>query len=320
MEHAERYRRAREFYDVVTGLWDSWAEDAFIRNTETGEYFDPDRMHVLNHKGAYYSVRGPLNIARPIQGWPVIVQAGASDDGRQLAAETAEMIFAGTGNIDGARALLCRCEGPHGAARPRPRPSEDPARCLRRRRRLARRGAGEARRCSTAWCTTTAPSRRCRSRSAPMRRASIRMRTAARHPRNERQQERTRARHHPGAAGEPDGAPACAAARGLWRAGDSRHAGDDRRPDGGMADDGCLRRLQRHVPLSAGRAGRFRRSRGAGIAAARFVPARNTRARHCARTSACRVRRTGSSQTSVPEGLHVPPESRSFGGHLAGWH
>jgi FMN-dependent oxidoreductase (nitrilotriacetate monooxygenase family) len=105
MEHDERYRRAREFYDVVTGLWDSWAEDAFIRNVETGEFFEPARMHVLNHKGQYYSVRGPLNIARPIQGWPVIVQAGASDAGRQLAAETAEMIFAGAGDMAGGRAL-----------------------------------------------------------------------------------------------------------------------------------------------------------------------------------------------------------------------
>jgi FMN-dependent oxidoreductase (nitrilotriacetate monooxygenase family) len=111
MEHAERYRRAREFYDVVTGLWDSWAEDAFVRNTETGEYFDPARMHVLNHKGPYYSVRGPLNVARPIQGWPVIVQAGASDDGRQLAAETAEMIFAGAGNLAGGRALYADVKG-----------------------------------------------------------------------------------------------------------------------------------------------------------------------------------------------------------------
>jgi alkanesulfonate monooxygenase len=68
MDHDERYRRAREFYDVVTGLWDSWAEDAFIRNVETGDYFDPSRMHVLDHKGKYYSVRGPLHIARPIGG------------------------------------------------------------------------------------------------------------------------------------------------------------------------------------------------------------------------------------------------------------
>jgi FMN-dependent oxidoreductase (nitrilotriacetate monooxygenase family) len=76
MEHDERYRRAREFYDVVTGLWDSFAEDAFVRDVEAGIYFNPERMHVLDHKGEYLKVRGPLNIARPIQGWPVIVQAG----------------------------------------------------------------------------------------------------------------------------------------------------------------------------------------------------------------------------------------------------
>src|SRR5947209_4036007 len=99
VEHGERYRRAREFYDVVTGLWDSWADDAFVRDVETGVYFDPDRMHVLNHKGPHFSVRGPLNVARPIQGWPVIVQAGASDAGRQLAAETAEMVFASGGRL-----------------------------------------------------------------------------------------------------------------------------------------------------------------------------------------------------------------------------
>ena len=99
MEHDERYRRAREFYDVVTGLWDSFADDAFIRDVENGVYFDPDRMHVLNHKGEYFKVRGPLNIARPVQGWPLIVQAGASEAGKQLAAETAEMIFSPGGPI-----------------------------------------------------------------------------------------------------------------------------------------------------------------------------------------------------------------------------
>jgi FMN-dependent oxidoreductase (nitrilotriacetate monooxygenase family) len=93
VEHGERYRRAREFYDVVTGLWDSFADDAFIRDVEGGIFFDPTKMHVLDHKGEYLSVRGPLNIARPVQGWPVIVQAGASDAGRQLAAETAEAVF-----------------------------------------------------------------------------------------------------------------------------------------------------------------------------------------------------------------------------------
>jgi FMN-dependent oxidoreductase (nitrilotriacetate monooxygenase family) len=95
LEHGERYARAREFYDVVTGLWDSFADDAFIRDVESGIFFNPERMHVLNHKGKYVSVRGPLHIARPVQGWPVIVQAGASEAGRQLAAETAEVVFAG---------------------------------------------------------------------------------------------------------------------------------------------------------------------------------------------------------------------------------
>ena len=111
MEHDERYRRAREFYDVVTGLWDSWAENAFIRDTENGTYFDPSRLHVLDHKGDYFSVRGPLNIARPVQGWPVIVQAGASDAGRQLAAETAEVVFAGAGDVAGGRALYADIKG-----------------------------------------------------------------------------------------------------------------------------------------------------------------------------------------------------------------
>jgi FMN-dependent oxidoreductase (nitrilotriacetate monooxygenase family) len=104
MDHAERYARAREFHDVVTGLWDSFAEDAFIRDKESGIFWDPSRMHKLDHEGKYLSIAGPLNIARPLQGWPVIVQAGASDSGRQLAAEVAEMIFAAGGPVADARA------------------------------------------------------------------------------------------------------------------------------------------------------------------------------------------------------------------------
>ena len=109
--HATRYRRAREFFDVVTGLWDSWADDAFIRDVETGVYFDPDKLHVLNHRGEFLNVRGPLNIGRPVQGWPVIVQAGASEAGRQLAAETAEAIFAAGSNLTAARAFYADVKG-----------------------------------------------------------------------------------------------------------------------------------------------------------------------------------------------------------------
>lgn len=111
MEHAERYKRAREFYDVVTGLWDSFADDAFPRDVESGIYMNPDKMHVLDHKGKYFKVRGPLNIARPVQGWPVIVQAGASEDGRQLAAETAEAVFTGGGSIGDAQKLYADIKG-----------------------------------------------------------------------------------------------------------------------------------------------------------------------------------------------------------------
>jgi FMN-dependent oxidoreductase (nitrilotriacetate monooxygenase family) len=95
----------------VTGLWDSWADDAFIRDVQNGIYFDPGRMHVLNHKGPHFSVRGPLNVARPIQGWPVIVQAGASEAGRQIAAETAEMVFAAGGPIEEAKRFYADVKG-----------------------------------------------------------------------------------------------------------------------------------------------------------------------------------------------------------------
>ncbi|KAL4821873.1 luciferase-like domain-containing protein [Aspergillus spinulosporus] len=105
LEHSERYKRAREFYDVVTGLWDSFADDAFIRDKESGIFFDPEKMHVLNHQGDDLKVRGPLNIARPVQGWPVIVQAGQSEPGRQLAAETAEAVFCSPRDLEGAKAL-----------------------------------------------------------------------------------------------------------------------------------------------------------------------------------------------------------------------
>src|SRR5579871_64849 len=111
MEHGERYRRGREFIDVVTGLWDSWSDDAFIRDVDRGIYFDPAKLHTLDHKGEFFSVRGPLNVARPIQGWPVIVQAGASDAGRQLAAETAEAVFAGAGTLADGQRLYADIQG-----------------------------------------------------------------------------------------------------------------------------------------------------------------------------------------------------------------
>src|SRR5258708_948211 len=92
-EHGERYDRAREFAEVVVGLWDSWDDDAFIRDKEAGQFFHPDKLHRLNHKGKHFGVRGPLNVPRTPQGRPVIVQAGGSEDMIGGAAEFAEVIF-----------------------------------------------------------------------------------------------------------------------------------------------------------------------------------------------------------------------------------
>jgi len=91
--HALRYERAREFVEVVRGLWDSWEDDAFLLDKQSGYFYDPAKVHELNHEGKHLRVRGPLNVPRPVQGHPVIVQAGASEDGRELAAQTAEVIF-----------------------------------------------------------------------------------------------------------------------------------------------------------------------------------------------------------------------------------
>src|SRR5436190_1838759 len=104
-EHGIRYERASEFHDVVVGLWDSWEDDAFLRDKATGRWFDYDKMHILNHKGEYFNVRGPLNVARSPQGRPVIAQAGSSDVGMELAARTADMVFTAQDVIKESRAF-----------------------------------------------------------------------------------------------------------------------------------------------------------------------------------------------------------------------
>jgi FMN-dependent oxidoreductase (nitrilotriacetate monooxygenase family) len=91
--HAARYERAREFHQVVTGLWDSWDADAFVNDKDGARLFDPAKLHQLNHRGAHFAVAGPLNVARSPQGRPVVVQAGGSEAGRDLAAATAEVVF-----------------------------------------------------------------------------------------------------------------------------------------------------------------------------------------------------------------------------------
>jgi N-acetyl-S-(2-succino)cysteine monooxygenase len=91
--HGERYDRALEFTAVVRGLWDSWEDDAFVRDRTSGRYFLPEKLHLLNHRGEHFAVRGPLNVARPPQGHPVLFQAGSSEPGKDLAARIAEGVF-----------------------------------------------------------------------------------------------------------------------------------------------------------------------------------------------------------------------------------
>lgn len=93
MDHADRYGRAVEVAQIVRGLWDSWQDDSLVLDKEKGQYFDLKKMHVLDHKGERFSVRGPLNVFRSPQGHPVIAQAGSSEPGKELAAETADIVF-----------------------------------------------------------------------------------------------------------------------------------------------------------------------------------------------------------------------------------
>jgi FMN-dependent oxidoreductase (nitrilotriacetate monooxygenase family) len=111
VEHARRYARAAEFHDVVLGLWDSWEDDAFLRDKPSGQYFDPAKLHPLHHRGEHFSVRGPLNVSRSPQGRPVVVQAGASPAGRDLAARTAEVIFVAHQTFDEAQAFYRDIKG-----------------------------------------------------------------------------------------------------------------------------------------------------------------------------------------------------------------
>lgn len=103
--HADRYARAEEFVDLVLDLWDSHEDEAFIRDKDSGVFVDLDRVHKLNHEGAHFTVEGPLNVPRPPQGHPVVVQAGASEPGRALAARTAEVIFTANQTLADAQAF-----------------------------------------------------------------------------------------------------------------------------------------------------------------------------------------------------------------------
>ncbi len=111
VDHALRYERAIEFYDVVAGLWDSWEEDAFLRDKASGLWFDVNKMHFLNHRGRHFAVRGPLNVSRTPQGRPVVAQAGSSEPGRELAARTADVVFTAQTELAAAQEFYADVKG-----------------------------------------------------------------------------------------------------------------------------------------------------------------------------------------------------------------
>jgi FMN-dependent oxidoreductase (nitrilotriacetate monooxygenase family) len=109
--HGDRYERGEEFVDVVRGLWGSYDRDAFPRDKVSGRYVDPAKVHVLNHTGKYFSVKGPLSVGRPPQGYPVIVQAGTSEPARKLSARVADVVFTAQSSIDDAKAFYADVKG-----------------------------------------------------------------------------------------------------------------------------------------------------------------------------------------------------------------
>jgi len=107
-DHSLRYEIASEYLEVVKGLWDSWDDDAFVRDKQTGRFFDPAKLHRLDHQGRFFSVEGPLNAGRSRQGQPVVFQAGASDPGIALAGRHADGVFSSSGRISEAQELYRR--------------------------------------------------------------------------------------------------------------------------------------------------------------------------------------------------------------------
>jgi N-acetyl-S-(2-succino)cysteine monooxygenase len=111
LEHELRYQRANEFVDVVTGLWDCWDDGAIVADKTTGRFIDEDKVHALDHKGRFFQVKGPVNISRCPQGRPVIIQAGGSPSGLELAARTADVVFSVVQDLAAARIAYADLKG-----------------------------------------------------------------------------------------------------------------------------------------------------------------------------------------------------------------
>jgi alkanesulfonate monooxygenase len=265
MEHDERYRRAREFHSVVTGLWDSWADDAWLRDQTSGLFFDPAKVHTLHHRGEFLSVRGPLNIARPVQGWPVIVQAGASEAGRQLAAETAEVIFGSSRTIEDGRAFYADVKARMQAIGRDP----DGLKVLPGVLVVVGGTEAEAQAKKAELDSLVHP-------DSGIPNLSIRLGVDASGFDLDAPLPELPVTNQ----GQSGQAALVALARRdnltvrQWRAADGGDAGADRRSDAGVAGERGERRVQRDVPDRARRAGRLRGAGGAGVAAPGDLPDR----------------------------------------------
>ncbi|WP_454855058.1 LLM class flavin-dependent oxidoreductase [Rhizobium binxianense] len=110
-DHSKRYEIAEEFLTVVRGLWDCWSDDAIVADRQTGMYIDPSKVRLLDHEGTHFKVKGPLNIGRSPQGQPIILQAGGSGPGQELAAKSADVVFSVTQDLDEARAFYASLKG-----------------------------------------------------------------------------------------------------------------------------------------------------------------------------------------------------------------
>jgi N-acetyl-S-(2-succino)cysteine monooxygenase len=111
LDHELRYQRAEEFVDVVTGLWDCWEDGAIVADKATGQYVDASKVRPLNHKGRFFKVKGPINMARCPQGHPIIIQAGGSPSGLELAARTADVVFSVVQELEPAKKAYADLKG-----------------------------------------------------------------------------------------------------------------------------------------------------------------------------------------------------------------
>ena len=276
--HADRYAIAEEFIDVVRGLWDSWDDGAFPKDKATGIYADQSKRHVLDHKGQYFSVKGPLNVSRPPQGHPIIIQSGSSEPGQQLAARTADVVFTAHQTLESAQAFYRELKGRLAAFGRRPESlaimpgflpvlggTEQEA-----RDKLALLDSWTDQSKVIAHAVGPVGARRLGLRSRRAVAGAAGLRAVA---------ESGEAAHRRGAARQPHAAPARPDGRDRPRPlRDVRHARADRRPDGIVVPRGRGGRLQRDAAVFPRRPRRFRQGRHPDPAKARPVPDRIRRA------------------------------------------